>query len=457
MSKKIKISPSVSCRTYFFQTKDSRSYIMEERFHYQFLLSGLASDIWQVIVDTQDYDEVYKYACKFNIQNELNNFLKELADENLISLPQGIIKFDNANGECVSSLQKLENELEFDEEKTNWLFEHNLLEHLVFQFSYKCNLKCIHCFNDKNQDNYELELEDIKNIIDEAYNLGISTVGITGGECTYDKNFLETIRYIRKKRLSFIMNTNAQVLYDNKDLFEELCNLYPRKLKISLYSMNPAIHDKVTGVQGSFHKTVEIIKKLREKGIVVEISNFILSVNKDSYHDVLKFGKEVSAKVNISGYFVANPSRNNKSLRLTEEDFRKLYSDKDFPQSAYNMPETNYKFEKNERTICRAADFVLAVAPNYEVNPCNDFKYSLGNLKENTLTHIWNNSVPDFRKKFLKTNLTECFKEEYCKDCFYCAVNAIYENGFMKKCDSSCIEAKARFETRNLINSKTNV
>ena len=45
-------------QTYKYETEDSRTFISNERIHEFVLLEGLASDLWKVIADTEDYNKV---------------------------------------------------------------------------------------------------------------------------------------------------------------------------------------------------------------------------------------------------------------------------------------------------------------------------------------------------------------------------------------------------------------
>ena len=462
--KRIKIKPSVSCRTYNFESDNSKSWVIDDELHCQYLLENEASDMWYVISTTETYKEVFQYAQKRNVENELNEFLLELQNANLISVENlsGIESLDNVPKEIPfkkSSLKgnelvdcEFREETTFDEEKSAWLYKNGYLETLVLQLTYKCNLQCKHCFNDKDDMCSEMTFEQAKKAIDEAYELGITTVGITGGECTVAKDFLKIAKYVREKRLSLNILTNAVNFYDNENLFEEFASIYPSWLKISLYSMNPEIHDFITGQKGSFEKTVSVIKKFVGRGISVDINHLSFMINKDSYPDVKKFGNEIGCNVNYSTFYVCNHNNSNENLRITDDELVKKFLNKDYPYSVYDEKFAKREFVQEPRTACRAAQVVIAVAPNLDINPCNDFKYKLGNLQNDSLLNVYKTSVIEFCEKFLKTNLKECFSAPWCKHCVYCGVHAIFENGFMKKSISSCESANAYYQAMQIKN-----
>lgn len=432
----LKIKPNISTRTYFFESDKSRSYITDEEGRYEYMLEKEASDMWYVIFTLQNYEKVFEYAVEKGLDNELQDFLYELEASDLIIF-DGVKRKEEKKH--IISQEILADKDEFEEEQYKWLIKNNLLQNLSLQLSYKCNLNCIHCFNDKNYNEFELSTEKTKEIIDEAYNLGISAVGITGGECTFNKNFLDIARYVREKKLSLRMLTNGQLLYDN-DFFEEVISLYPNMIKISLYSMKPEIHDKMTLVKGSCEKTVYVIKKLREKNMPVTISYLETTENRNEFHDVIRFGDEIGAGVSVSSHFINNPDNNNSTLELSDKELLELYLNDKYPHSPIN---SHPIAQERNTPICHAGYRSIAVAPNLDVTPCNDFNYILANLKDTSLKEVWNNIIPKFRESFTWGNLKECLKYDYCKYCSYCPTPGYLETGKITESKPCCRNAEA--------------
>ncbi len=124
-------------------------------------------------------------------------------------------------------------------------WENDIIASLKLELNYKCNLNCKHCYNPKDMDEYSINYEQAKKIIDDAYSSNIYSISLTGGECTINKDFLKIAKYVREKNMPLYILTNAQKLYDDDDLFKEIISIYPNNIQISLYSMNPEIHDYI--------------------------------------------------------------------------------------------------------------------------------------------------------------------------------------------------------------------
>ena len=90
---------------------------------------------------------------------------------------------------------------------------------VMFELTYRCSEKCIHCYNigaTRNNEEQsgrallkELQFEDYKRIIDELYEEGLTKVCLTGGDpfsCTYA---WEIIDYLYTKGIAFDLYTNG--------------------------------------------------------------------------------------------------------------------------------------------------------------------------------------------------------------------------------------------------------
>lgn len=438
---KLEIPEYISSSNYFFEKENSRCYVINEKMHQESLFEGISSDLWKVIVDACSYDEISTYALKRGVQNELELFLKDLQKLGLIKI----------NGEeFASSLEnehilanKNEEDLKlFLNEKYKWLYENGFLPKLAIELSYKCNLACVHCYNNKNIPNECIKFDVAKNIIDDAVKIGVSEIQITSGECTINPDFVKIVEYIRKKRIPFSFVSNGQVLSDDEFLFNKIIKLYPHRVRISLYSMNSDIHDSITGVKGSHEKTIKAIRKFRENDIVVTVNYFQMSLNKDSFDDVLKFASEVGAEIAYDLYFLANKANANLNVKATDEQIYELYSNSTcLFSSQLSHINNNLNFGNQ---ICQAGKYILSVSPTLNVYPCIALEYKLDNLKNTTLENVWNEKMAEFRSKFQVSNLTDCNNEDYCKYCFYCPAMGFLENGFLKKSDICCELAKIR-------------
>jgi len=88
------------------------------------------------------------------------------------------------------------------------------LEQLYFYLTQGCNLRCRHCWlapeyrSEANPGKY-LSAKLFKQIVEEAKDLGLTRVKLTGGEPFLNPDIQEMLEYIRSEELGLTVETNG--------------------------------------------------------------------------------------------------------------------------------------------------------------------------------------------------------------------------------------------------------
>ncbi len=430
----------ICTKTHYTKKNFSISCIYDVKHNLYYFLKGISSNLWYKLVKDNDFDKLRLFAENNNITKELNSLLFELKEKEIIKTDKA---FEDSNYNYLSKSisRKSDNLYHFLDKWSEAAISIGCIDALILELTYKCNLKCRHCYNHKDMNEYYISFEDAKKIIDQAIELGIGCVRLTGGECTLNKDFIKICEYIRSKRLELCVYTNGQILNDNEELFEKFINLYPSLIQCSIYSMDADIHDSITGVKGSLEKTMNLINKVKKTSTLVDIATFIASYNKDSYKEIQKYADSIGATYRDTCLFTNNPENNNLNSKITFEEMKKFYSEK------YINFDVQPHFIKNEYSVCEAGYDRLCVTPKLDVLPCVAVDYVLGNMNSTSLKKIKETTLKNFQKMFIRNNLSECFNEEYCAYCHYCPDSLSLENSsIMKKHPLLCENAKAFYE-----------
>ncbi len=291
-------------------------------------------------------------------------------------------------------------------------------------------------------------MEKIKQIIDDAYELGVTKITLTGGECTITEDFLKICKYIRQKRIELIIFTNAQNLHDNQNLLNEIINLYPHIIGISLYSMDEKIHDKITKVNGSWKKTVNVIEKLIKANILVEIKCFLTKYNADSYEEVIEYAKKNNCQLAIDTNLMLNNTNSNIDTIITDEQLENFY------KYAFKHKLTKQPHIINnillEDIPCQSGHTTISIKPNLDITTCPNGNIIFGNLNKISLKDFWidnekTSTISKWRELKLK-DFKECFKNDYCAYCDFCPLK--YSNNISKKI--LCKTAKIKMKVKKL-------
>ena len=453
--KKTIVPPWVSCHTYLWGSEESRSYISNEKTHTYILLEGAASDLWKLLCDGVPEQELYVWAHEKGLEGQVDSFLDELAAQGLLAGGNFAAETDGVFYAPMRADASGEEEATFIEEMQNWVLQHNGLFSLFFELTYRCDLRCVHCYNPKDMAAIELDVDLCKQAIDDAYALGCFRITFSGGEATYHSRFLELVAYARSKRISVEVFTNGQRLYEDEKLFRKLLALYPYRICVSLYSTDEVMHERVTSAKGSFQKTESLIQNMRKQNVNVQIKNFLLNFNCLDCIKVKQMAQEIGATSVADISLIPTIEGDKKTLQfvLSEEDLFRLYTDPDSPLYVGDkFVPIDHALRLNDAP-CSGGFSGLCINPVGEVTICVSMPMIVGDLRKISLQEIWKGAMKKDQEsqlyqwqKLRLADYTQCFHEEYCAFCHFCPGMGYLENGYLKKSDVLCLQAKVRMK-----------
>lgn len=328
---------------------------------------------------------------------------------------------------------------------------------VMLELTYNCSEKCIHCYNagatrndcetgKRHRD--EMGIEDYKRIIDELYNLGVYKVCLTGGDPFSKPIVWDIIDYLYKKDIAFDIFTNGQSITDKID---RLTDYYPRFIGLSVYSAIPEIHDKITRIKGSFHKTIAVAEQLSKYGIPMAFKCVVFKTNVKSYHTVKplakRYGAVLQIETNLCNGMDGDTSITNH-LRLPKNVLEILLRDPDIPMYVGSeRPLCGGEAKPSDACPCGAGTDNLNITPDGIVTPCCTFPFPLGNVKTQSLQDILQGEAIRQWRNTRVGDIEECGQHEKCNFCYLCAGNNYLEHGTWTKPSAvSCYMAEVRYD-----------
>jgi SynChlorMet cassette radical SAM/SPASM protein ScmF len=134
-----------------------------------------------------------------------------------------------------------------------------------------CNLACRHCWitptfvNGEPDPGHYLEIDLLKEAVEEAKPLGLCQVKLTGGEPTLHPHFVELVDMLTAQKLQIDMETNGTLIDSALARYlREKANL--RFMSISIDGACAETHDRFRGVPGAFEAALEGLKHLVNVG-----------------------------------------------------------------------------------------------------------------------------------------------------------------------------------------------
>lgn len=274
--------------------------------------------------------------------------------------------------------------------------------HIHWEITSKCNLKCLHCY----QNNGPLPVEDkIKNfiVLEKIIDAKPFEVTITGGEPFLCDYLNEIIKQLNLVGISPLITSNGSKLTASK--IKSLSSL-DFTLQLSLDSYNQQTHDKIRNKDGVFDSVLISINKLCKAGIEPSISCCLTKYN---WRDVAKLANLLS-EFGITRLAVGEYVQGTISESICEQDIS--IPKKNYPEYLDLMQETIERFRgivdifwvsewaflydlpnPPTHSACSAMDRDLAILANGQVVPCpfirsKDFYF--GDLSCSSIKKIWN-------------------------------------------------------------------
>ncbi|SEP44121.1 radical SAM/SPASM domain-containing protein [Propionispora vibrioides] len=167
------------------------------------------------------------------------------------------------------------------------------LDFLWLEITSCCNNRCLHCYTASSPALQQgcVPHERWLSLISEAREQGATALQLIGGEPLLYPKWRELIGKAAEEAYDYIeIFTNATLIDEDCIRFFKHHNLY---LATTIYAASADIHDRVTGNQGSFDKTMTAIKKILAAGIPLRIASILMKANETEAQNIIQLCREL--------------------------------------------------------------------------------------------------------------------------------------------------------------------
>ena len=338
------------------------------------------------------------------------------------------------------------------------------LEQVVWEITWKCNAKCMHCGSDyisvKKQN--ELTTAECLDVIADLKQLGTKIIFLAGGDPLCRKDFGEIAAAIKSHGMNVAFISNGLGLTD--DNLAVIKAIDPIAFGLSLDAAEAYMHDYIRGRKGCFDNVISSIKKLQDMGVEVSV---VSTIHKLNYSQIPKI-RELLLNLGVRYWqlqYADFIGRMPSESMITEAQFWEMakfvldtkqnYADKiDLTGADVTGYMSDFAMAVQGRWYgCQAGMKILGIGSDGTVRGClsQQFdRYIEGNVRERSIIDIWNDpNAFQYNRHFDCSMLTG-----YCKDCRYngvckggCTVAATAREG--QRCNPYCLY---RIETEGFSN-----
>jgi radical SAM protein with 4Fe4S-binding SPASM domain len=301
------------------------------------------------------------------------------------------------------------------------------LTSLQIELSSRCNERCVHCYIPHENKVSDIEPALFYDVIDQCQDMGVLSLTLSGGEPMLHKNFCDFLS--KAKDYDFSINVLSNLTLLNDEIITEMKSNRLSSVQVSLYSMNPATHDSITCLPGSFYKTRDAILRLIDNDIPLQISCPTMKQNKNCFVDVLNWAHEHKCRA-ITDYIMMaryDHTTGNLDNRLSLDEVGTVINSIIANDTDYQREVTSADFEDRDQQdrsndlVCGVCVSSICMIANGDVYPCAGWQdYACGNVREMPLRDIWEHSPQvQYLRSLRKRDFSKCAN---CEDRGFCAM-----------------------------------
>ena len=373
---------------------------------------------------------------------------------------------------------------------------------IVWNFTYSCNLRCKHCYEDAGFNRQELTTDQAYAAIDvlsRIANVGLPSLSFSGGEPLIRKDFYKVAAYARKKIPYISIATNGTLI--TKDNAKKLKDVGVDYVEMSLDGATKEVHENFRMVPGCFEKTMKGLQNCIDEGLDTCIAATAHKENLEEIPKIMELAEKLRTRFMHFNYIPTGRAKKHTKLDLNPKErlflletmgrkivnlymkakekeektgktdvsidrvfstcpqlasvVRKLSREKgeDYTVTAHYAAKRGVEAAANFLGGCGGGRLYVGLEPNGDIKPCVFFPTNentiLGNILEDDFEQIWDNN------KLLWELRTRENLESYevishtigcgnCRDKYICggcrARSYSYFNGNVHGADIGCIE-----------------
>lgn len=291
-----------------------------------------------------------------------------------------------------------------------------------------CNLDCVHCYVTHSK-KMRLTLPVLRDLFGQLAASGAFSVTLTGGEIALRKDLFQIVAAARARH--FAVRLLSSGTRWNAREWDRIAALAVQDVRVSLYALDPAVHDAVTQTPGSHARTMATIAGLRARGVPMTLACSVLSVNAHEVAGVVDFAREHDIDIGIDPK-VTWTDRGDQRPAAARADFDALLA-------VYQSSPVRELFVKSDESctpppgndspclVGRLSPFIQCTG---DVYPCGNWPRPGGNILDQPYLEIVQSSAEfEYARRITNSHMHGCAG---CGDhpfCSPCVAMSLQEHG----------------------------
>lgn len=291
----------------------------------------------------------------------------------------------------------------------------------ALELTFRCNLRCVHCYCEGCETGRELDIDEYRRIIGELADAGCMWVLVTGGEPLLRKDFREIYSSLRQHGILPVLFTNATLVTPEMARF--IAEWRPFNLEVSVYGATEETYENITGVEGSFQRCIDGIENLLAEGLRPGLKTMVIEANLDELEALYELAAGYGLPFRFDALLNATLGEGlgPTELRLPPETVLEL--DCRFSERRDTWSQFIDKFGDNPPSetffSCGAGINAFHIDPFGRLYPCTLARKEHYDLRSGSFIEGWNGKIRElrWRKPAGRHRCGECRLRSLCGCC----------------------------------------
>ncbi|MFC1623913.1 radical SAM protein [Candidatus Omnitrophota bacterium] len=293
-----------------------------------------------------------------------------------------------------------------------------------FELTFRCGLNCNYCYaicyNKPEYVQKELDTEQVKFILDKVHKEGTLWLCFTGGDPLERGDFLDIYSYAKDKGFIISIFTNGYSM--TEEIVDYLRKNPPFVIEVTLNAATRKTYEKISGINGSFEKTMKGIDLILQGGLSLKIKTQVIKDNLEELPKIKNFIEGLGLEFRPSSFLHARLDKDSSpcGLRISPEEVLNLNGKKLPNNDCKVLPKT----EKLQPTIELFSCAIgggdgINIDPYGNLTPCNCLREPKADLLKEDFEEARNVILGWARSRRYITNskCRDCLIREICYNC----------------------------------------
>lgn len=266
---------------------------------------------------------------------------------------------------------------------------------VLLELTYRCNLDCFYCYNDRASAGTPLSLDQYLALFRDLRALGTLNLTFSGGEPLAHPDFFSLGAKARTQGFLIRIKTNGHGI--NARLGRRLRDeLDPHILEVSLHGASPATHDRQTRVPGSFARLLRNLGHLARVGLRVQLNATLTAWNEGELEPMADLADGLGLPLRWSTQVTARDDGDPTPLGIAPapEALARLESllAERSARGGNGAGEDGGEPPTPWDKVCGSGASGFTVDPWGNLYPCVQWRVPAGNLHRQSVREIWEGS-----------------------------------------------------------------